>query len=52
MKKCGSRYMTGKQRGVCDNVIQIRYKEGGDKNDVGVEEGRQLISSGELSWKR
>lgn len=52
MKKCGSRYMTGKQRGVCDNVIQIGYKEGGDKNDVGVEEGRQLISSGELSSKR
>ena len=45
----GSRYMTRKQRGVCDNIIQIRYKEGGDKNDVGVEEGRQLISSGELS---
>lgn len=39
MKKCGSRYLTGKQRGVCNNIIQIRYKEGDDKNDVGVEEG-------------
>lgn len=49
--------MTGKQRGVCDNVIQIRYKEGGDKNDVGVKKGGNsfhlgnFLGRGDFSFK-
>lgn len=31
IKKCSSRCTTGEQRGVCDNVVQIRYKQWGDK---------------------